>query len=430
MTKSTRRDFLQIAGATGAISALSLAGCAQMGKGSGARVVVIGGGYAGATAAKYVKTWDSSIDVTLIEPKQKYVSCPLSNTVLGGFGDMAKITFDYTAMKNDHKVNVVHDMATAVDPAKKTVTTKGGQSIAYDRLIVAPGIDFNDFPGYVASQHEDMVPHAWKAGPQTVLLRKQLEAMDDGGVVIISPPTNPYRCPPGPYERASLIGFYLKTKKPRSKVIVMDPKDKFSKQGLFTEGWNMHYKGYIEWVSKANDGAVLEVDAKGKRVRTDFGWHKADVLNFIPPKQKAGGIAAAAGLTDKSGWCPVNLQTFESTIHKDIHVIGDAAIVPGMPKSGNAGNTEAKACALAVVSLLNGDPVSTAHTSNTCYSLITPSHGMSVNATYHLTEDSKKYTKMKGSGGLSPMGASADVRKQEAKYAWGWLANISTDIWG
>lgn len=417
MTQS-RRQFLITASALGAASAFPLIGC-----GKSAKVVVIGGGFGGTTAARYVKAFDPSLEVTLIEPSTTYTTCPFSNAYLGGMVDMKAITQTYGGVAKAG-VRVMHDMATGVDPEKKTVSTKANGMVPYDRLIVSPGIDFKWGMGYDAKAAET-VPHAWKAGSQTVMLRKQLEAMKDGGVFILCPPPNPFRCPPGPYERASMVAWYLKNNKPKSKLLILDASDKFSKQPLFEEGWAQHYKGMIEWVSAGNGGKVIKVDAATRTVETDFGKHKADVLNFIPA-QKAGAIAHTMGLADAKGWCPVDLFTFESKIHKGIHVIGDAATVTGMPKSGNAANSQAKACAAAVVSLLQGAKPATPITSNTCYSLVTPTHGISVTAVWQASAD--KYVSK--SGGVSPKGRDSEFRRLESKYAHGWYANITADVWG
>ena len=422
MIKSTRRQFLKLVGAAGAASPLALSSCATTAP-SVPNVVVVGGGFGGATAARYVKKFDPSINVTLLEPNKTYVTCPFSNAYLGGLRSIGSITHNYSGLSKAG-VNVVHAMATGVDVVNKLVWTADG-SFPFDRAIMSPGIDFkwDATPGYDEAASK-IVPHAWKAGAQTEMLRQQLMAMEDGGLVIIAPPPNPFRCPPGPYERASMIAYYLKTVKPKSKLLILDPKAKFSKMPLFQEGWAIHYKDYIEWVG-GDDGKVVEVDAKTRTVKTDFQTHKADVLNFIPA-QKAGKIAHVGGLTGDGDWCPVNLSTFESTINEGIHVLGDAATVSGMPKSGNAANSEAKACAAAVVTLLKGGAPGTAMTSNTCYSLITPDHGISVTAVWESGAD--KYKKL--SGGLSPKGRDAEFRKQESLYARGWYDNITNDIWG
>ncbi|MCW8837035.1 MAG: NAD(P)/FAD-dependent oxidoreductase [Rhodospirillales bacterium] len=422
MFTTSRRDFLRITGAAGALSALSLSGCQ-----SKARVVVIGGGFGGATAAKYVKWFDPSIDVTLIDASKTYTTCPFSNLVLGGIRSLASITHNFDAQAG-RGVNVVNDMVTGVDTAKQIVMTKGGAKIPYDRLIMSPGIDFkyDTIEGYDATVAE-AIPHAWKAGTQTAILRQQLEAMPDGGTVIIAPPPNPFRCPPGPYERASMIAYYLKMAKPKSKLLILDSKDKFSKQGLFQEGWALHYKDIIEWVPASKDGKVRRVDAASKTFHTEFTAHKGDVLNYIPA-QKAADIAFKAGLTNQLGWCPVHFQTFESTLVKNVHVIGDASIATKMPKSGNAANTQAKVCAAAVADLLNGREPGTPTTTNTCYSLITKDYGISVTAVYKQSD--KGYMPVAGAGGLSPKGEGPEFRQLEAKYARGWYANIAQDIWG
>jgi sulfide dehydrogenase [flavocytochrome c] flavoprotein subunit len=354
----------------------------------------------------------------------------MSNEVIGGDRSIDTIKFSYDGLKK-HGIKVVQDTVTGIDAKKKMVMTKGGKKVPYDRCIVSPGIDlkFDAIEGYDAKVAED-IPHAWKAGPQTVTLRKQLEAMKDGGKVVIVAPPNPFRCPPGPYERASQIAHYLKQNKPKSKVLILDSKQKFSKQGLFTQGWTKLYgfgtdNAMIEW-QPGPDAKVTEVNAKDRVAITDFGDEvSADVLNVIPP-QKAGKIAAAAGLTDDSGWCPINLHTFESTMLKNIHVIGDASIATGMPKSGYAANSQAKVCAMAVAALLNGQEPGTPSYVNTCYSIIGKDYGISVAAVYRLAEDGSKITSV--SSGLTPNDASADHLKREVAYAYSWFDNITQDI--
>ncbi|MET0004938.1 MAG: FCSD flavin-binding domain-containing protein [Candidatus Thiodiazotropha sp.] len=429
--KITRRGFVKGAGAA---TAIGMMGTPYIALGASKKVVVVGGGTGGATAAKYLRMADPTIEVTLIEANKNYYTCYLSNEVLGGDRSIDSIKFGYAGL-GKHGVNVVHDVVTAIDANAKTVKTAGGKSFPYDRCIVAPGIDFKweTIDGYDAKVAEE-IPHAWKAGYQTVTLRKQLEAMKDGGTVVIAPPGNPFRCPPGPYERASQIAHYLKQHKPKSKIIILDPKPKFSKMGLFTQGWKALY-GYetdnsmIEWRGSAqgsNDNAVIKVDAGSKSVVTGFDdTIKADVLNVIP-NQKAGKIAFAAGLTNDSGWCPINLHTFESTIHKNIHVIGDASIAKGMPKSGYAANSEAKVCAASVAALLNGQEPGTPAYVNTCYSIVGKDWGISVAAVYQLAEDGSKITKV--SGGLTPTDATPEMRAREVAYAHSWFTNITNDI--
>ena len=430
MTKVNRRTFIQ---ATGVAAAAGVAGMPNVVLGASKKVVVVGGGPGGATCARYLKIFDPGIDVTLIEPNQHYHTCFMSNEVLAGKRTIEQIRFGYDGLKKAG-INVVHDMVTAIDPEKKVVKTAGGKDFAYDRCVVAPGIDFRyeTIEGYDEAATKT-VPHAWKAGEQTVTLRKQLEAMKDGGLFVLCAPPNPYRCPPGPYERASLIANYFQKHKPKSKIIILDPKPKFSKQGLFKAAWKKFYgfgsdNAMIEWRGAQEEAGVVSVDVASKTVTTRFGDKiKADVLNVVPA-QKAGKIAHVAGLTNDSGWCPVNLHTFESTIHKGIHVIGDASIAKGMPKSGYAANSEAKVCAASVAALLNGkEPPAPAYV-NTCYSIAADDWGFSVAAVYKLARDGSKI--MKVSGGLTPGDAPAEYYKREVFYAHSWYNNITRDIFG
>jgi len=425
MSKINRRNFIKIAGSAAAVSAVGFPAIAAAG--GKKQVVIVGGGVGGATAAKYIRRADSSVEVTLIEPNKAYYTCFMSNEVLGGDRKMDTLKFGYDGLRK-HGVTVVHDTVTAIDAKGQKVTTKGGQSFSYDRCIVAPGISFVDnIEGYDAAAAEKM-PHAWKAGPQTVLLRKQLEAMPDGGMVLIAPPPNPFRCPPGPYERACQIAHYLKSHKPKSKILILDSKDKFSKQGLFTQAWDRHYKGMIEWVKAVDTGGgVKSVDAKTGTVSTEFDEYKPAVTNIIPA-QVAGTIAKVAGLTDEKGWCPIEGKTFESTIHKGIHVIGDAAHQSPLPKSGYAANSEAKVVAAAVVDLVNGREPGTPSWVNTCYSIVAPKDGISVAMVYNLVDG--KVAKVAGSGGLTPMDSSPADRAREEQYAHSWFKNITGDIFG
>ncbi|MCU7882105.1 MAG: NAD(P)/FAD-dependent oxidoreductase [Candidatus Thiodiazotropha sp. (ex Lucinoma aequizonata)] len=429
--KITRRGFVKGAGAA---TAIGMMGTPYIALGASKKVVVVGGGTAGATTAKYLRMANPTIDVTLIEANKHYYTCYMSNEVLGGARSIDSIKFGYSGL-GTHGVKVVHDVVTDIDAKGQMVKTAGGESFPYDRCIVAPGIDFkwDSIDGYDAKIAED-IPHAWKAGSQTVTLRKQLEAMKDGGTVVIAPPGNPFRCPPGPYERASQIAHYLKQHKPKSKILILDPKPKFLKMGLFTQGWKALY-GYgtdnsiIEWRGSAqgsNDNAVVKVDAGSRSITTGFDdTVKADVLNVIP-NQMAGKIAFAAGLTNDSGWCPINLHTFESTLHKNIHVIGDASIAKDMPKSGYAANSEAKVCAASVAALLNGHEPGTPAYVNTCYSIVGKDWGISVAAVYQLAQDGSKITKV--SGGLTLTDATAEMRAREVKYAHSWFINITNDI--
>ncbi len=430
MSNFSRRSFLKAsAGAT----ALGVLGMPLVSYGAGAKVVVVGGGTGGGTAAKYIKMMDPSIEVTLIEKNEFYYTCYLSNEVLGGDRTMDQIKFGYDGMKG-HGVKVVIDEVTAIDAKAKKVTTKGGD-FSYDKLIVSPGVSFkfDGIEGYDETVAEE-IPHAWKAGPQTATLRKQLEAMDDGGTVVICPPTNPFRCPPGPYERASQIAYYLTEHKPKSKIIIQDPKQKFSKQGLFKQGWKDLYgfgtdNSMIDWAG-GDDNVLEKVDAKTKTITNGFGDEiKADVLNVIPA-QKAGKIAFDAGLTNDKGWCPVDLGTFESTLHKDVYVIGDSSVATGMPKSGYAANSQGKVCAAAIVAAIKGTEMAKQAYVNTCYSIVGKDYGISVAAVYELGKDKDKGTPKinKLSGGLTATDASAETRAREVQYAYSWYNNITSDI--
>ncbi len=433
MRKISRRTFLRLAGAAGATAGLGLTGCASWPSphfkpGKGGHVVVVGGGFGGATCAKYLRQADPAIKVTLIETNSKFVTCPFSNYVIGGFRSMESITQSYDALRSRHGVEVIHETVTDINAAGRKVTLADGKTISYDRLVVAPGIDFNwgSVGGYSEEAAETM-PHAWKAGPQTVLLRKQLEAMPDGGLVVLAPPADPFRCPPGPYERAAMVAHYLKHNKPKSKVLILDAKDAFSKQGLFLDAYKKAYGDMIEWIPPSKGGKVVSVDPKTMTVETDIEKYKVAVANIIPA-QKAGAIAHRAGLTDAKGWCPVNPKTFESKLHPGIYVLGDATSAAPLPKSGFTANSQAKVCANAIAATLNDEPTPDVSIVNTCYSLITPTYGISVTAAYRVTD--KGIEAIKGAGGVSPKDASDDFRKDEAKYTTGWYDSITADIWG
>ncbi|WP_340117611.1 NAD(P)/FAD-dependent oxidoreductase [Pelagibius sp. 7325] len=396
-------------------------------KAATAKVVVIGGGFGGATAAKYLRRFDSGLEVTLIEPNETFVTCPFSNTVIGGVNPIGRITHGYDGLRR-HGVTVVQDLAAAIDAERKEVRLAGGSAVPYDRLIVSPGIDFKW--GAIEGADESIVekiPHAWKAGAQTTLLRRQLEAMPDGGVFVISPPDNPFRCPPGPGERISMVAHYFKTHKPKSKIIALDPKKSFSKQGLFKQGWEQLYPGMIDYRNLENDGRVVRVDADTMTLHTDFGEVAGDVVNFIPPQQ-AGRIAQESGLADNTRWCPVQPATFESALVPGIHVIGDATIAAPMPKSGFAASTQAKVAAAAIASVLNGQDPAAPKFVNTCYSLVAPDYGISVAGVYNVQDG--KIVELEGAGGLSPGDADHSFRQREADYARGWYDSITQDIFG
>src|SRR5258708_6331202 len=323
----SRRDVLKTATAGAAAAMLPMPALAQN---AGGRVVVVGGGFSGGTCARMLKRLDPRIAVTLVEASQTFTACPFSNEVIAGMRDIKAQQFDYKKIADD-KVVVAFEQASAVDPQARTVTLAGGTRLPYDRLVLAPGVDlrWDSVPGYTEAAAERM-PHAWKAGEQTLLLRRQLEAMPDGGLVVIAAPANPYRCPPGPYERASLVAYYLKTRKPKSKLIILDAKDAFSKQRLFQNAWKELYPDIIEWVSLSAGGKVTGVDAGSMTVETDFAKHKAAVANIVPA-QKAGRIAELAGMADRTGWGPVDPVSFESTLQPNIHVIGDACVPGAVP---------------------------------------------------------------------------------------------------
>lgn len=417
---ATRRHFLKLTAAAG----LAPAVVSAQGK---ARIVVIGGGFGGATAARTLKALQPALDVTLVEPNPVYTSCPFSNSVLASLREIDQQQFRYDGIRNAG-VTVAQTSATAVDSDAKSVTLANGNRLSYDRLIMSPGIDFTwgAISGYDEAAAQKM-PHAWKAGAQTVLLRKQLQAMDDGGLVVMSAPANPFRCPPGPYERASLIAYWLKIWKPKSKLLLLDSKDAFSKQRLFQNGWAELYPGVIEWVPLSQGGKVTSVDPATLTLTTEFGSHKAAVASVIPP-QKAGAIAAQAGVADRTGWCPVEPVAFESTLRPSIHVLGDAAIMGGMPKSAFAANAQAKVCAAALVKLLAGEKPQDPIVINTCYSLVAADYGISIAGVYR--PDKGQLTDIPGAGGTSPLVAVGGLRGQEALYASSWFRTITAETFG
>jgi sulfide dehydrogenase [flavocytochrome c] flavoprotein subunit len=421
--RPTRRRFLALTTAALAVPFLPARTLAQ----AAARVVVVGGGFAGATCARFLRRRDPRLDVTLVEPNATFTACPFSNGVLAGLRDIREQRFGYQALRAEG-ISVNHVTAASVDPAARRVRLADGATLQYDRLVVAPGIDFrwDAIPGYNETA-ADRMPHAWRAGEQTVLLRRQLEDMSEGGVVVMAVPANPYRCPPGPYERASLIAHYLKMRKPRSKVIVLDAKDSFSKQGLFTVAWKQLYPGLIEWVPLSQGGKVMAVDPIAGTVSTDFEQYKPAVANIIPP-QRAGRIAELAGVADRTGWCPIDPVTFESRLQQHIHVIGDAAIAGAMPKSAFAANAQAKICATAVAVLLSGGTPSEPTLVNTCYSLVAPDYGISVAGVYH--PRAGQLADVEGAGGTSPLQASPATRALEARYAEASFKTITDEVFG
>lgn len=427
MTAYDRRDFLKVMGAAGAVTGLGgMMWPLQAFAGSSGKVVVVGGGFGGATCARYLKRWGPKLDVTLVERDTSFITCPFSNEVIAGNLDIGKITHSYDAVAG-LGIKVVHDEVSGIDAGGKSIKLKGGSSLKYDKLVLSPGIAFKwgSIENDQAATREAM-PHAWKAGSQTLLLRKQLQAMKDGGTVIIVPPKKPFRCPPGPYERASLMAHYLKNNKPKSKILILDSNPSHSKQAAFHEGWASEYGNMIEWVKDTDGGVITSADEGSMTLRNDFGDEfKGDVINLIP-YQKAGALVEDNGLTNKDGWCSVDMGTFESKVAKDVHIIGDACVAGAMPKSGHSAASQAKNCAAAIVSGLAGSAAPEPTYANTCYSLIGPEYGISVAAVYRL----KDGVIVKVSGGVSKVGNKARVHKNEAKYARGWYRSITMDAFG
>ncbi|MCX2864035.1 NAD(P)/FAD-dependent oxidoreductase [Paucibacter sp. PLA-PC-4] len=418
-----RRNLLQGAAA---LSVLGLAGCASTSVPSKARVLVVGGGYGGATAAKYIRLLsDYKIEVVLVEPSEAFVSCPISNLVLGGSRQIGEITTPYSALQSKHGITVVRDWVTGIDAAKKTATLASGPVIAYDKLVLSPGIDliWDSVAGLKEANAAGQILQAWKAGPETVALRRQLEAMPDGGVYAITIPEAPYRCPPGPYERASVIAGYFKQAKPRSKVLILDAnQDVTSKGALFKKVWAEQYKGIIEYRPQHK---AVAVDARSKTVKFEIQDDvKADVLNVLP-SMRAGAVAVQAGLANSNArWVNVNYLSFEATAAKDIHVLGDSIqIAPGMPKSGHMANSHGKVAAAAIVAQLNGWEINPAPMlTNTCYSFVDAKNVIHVASVHEYVAAEKTFKTVAGSGGVS-----AGPTELEGTYAWNWARTIWAD---
>lgn len=420
-----RRSFLS---STAAFGLLGVVGCATTSIPSSARVVVIGGGYGGATAAKYVRMLsDNKIDVVLVEPNSAFVSCPMSNLVVGGSQSMADITTPYTGLSRNHGVTVVKDIASSIDTARKVVTLGGGQTIRYDKLVVSPGVDlmFSGIEGLQAANTAGTLVQAWKAGAETQTLRRQLESMPDGGVYAISIPEQPYRCPPGPYERACQVAWYFKNAKPRSKVLILDANpDVTSKGALFKKVWAEQYKGMIEYRPQHK---VVAVDPRTGLLKFEVQEDvKAGVLNVLP-NMRAGAIAVQTGLNNVANnrWCGVNYLTFESTAAKDVHVLGDSIqIAPGMPKSGHMANNHGKVAAAAIVAQLSGwQPNPAPMLTNTCYSFVDDRKVVHVASVHSYAPAEQTFKTVAGSGGLS-----AEATELEGVYARNWARNIWADM--
>ena len=420
----SRRDVLKLATAGMAVG--TLGACATMGGAKG-KVVVVGGGWGGATAAKYLSLWSAgAIEVTLVEPSRTFVSCPMSNLVLGGNRTIEQLTSSYEGLRK-RGINVVHDTVTAIDAAKRQVRLASGTTLTYDRLVVSPGIEFmyERVKGMDAADAET-IPHAWKAGPQTTLLRRQLESMPDGGTVVLSVPLAPYRCPPGPYERTCQIAYHLKTRKPKSKLLVLDANPNVTSKGpLFTRVWKEDYAGIVEYQPNM---AIVEVDVRGRTFVSNLGDRiRGDVLNFIP-QQRAGNLARDTGLiTANDRWCEVNWTSLESVKMPNVHVLGDSTLsAPGMPKSGHMANQHGKAAAAAIVELLSGRPPIPPMMTNTCYSFVDDANAIHVASVHHWDEGKKTIVPVSGAGGVS--GQDRAQWKNEGGYAWGWAQTVWSDM--
>ena len=419
--KLNRRHFISAsAGITATMAAPVVFGASR------SKVVVIGGGAGGATAARYIaKDSKGAIDVTLVEPTRSYYTCFFSNLYLGGFRDFDSIGHTYGKLANDYGINVVHDWAVDVDSNNRNVSLAGGESLSYDKLILSPGIDFVDgsVPGWDLSSQNKM-PHSYKAGSQTQLLSAQIDNMKSGGTYCMVAPPNPFRCPPGPYERVSMVAHKLKKSNPSAKILILDPKPKFSKQGLFEEGWNKHYSGMIERIGPDMGGTSVEVRPDSMEVVIDGSSEKVDVCNVIPA-MKAGKIAEIAGVTD-GNWAPVIPHTMQSRKNDHIHVLGDASSQGDMPKSGFSANSQAKVCAMAVRAALTDSKLFPAKFSNTCWSLVETNDGIKVGASYEATDE--KIAKV--SGFVSKTGEDVALRKATYEESLGWYSGITSDMFG
>ncbi len=430
--KITRRDLMKIFGAAAVAGSGIFGASSQAFAKSAAHVVIIGGGVGGSTFSKYLRFADPDVKITIIEQDAEYITCLRSNDVIVGMHTLDELTFNLNTVSSKYNINVIIDKVVGADFDKKTVQTAKGQSVAYDKLVVSPGVDFKfeDYEGYDAELAAGEFPHAYKAGPQTLKLREQLLAMPQGGTAIIAPPQNPFRCPPGPYERASFFAEHFKKHNPTAKLIVLDPKDRFTKDVPFKKAWERLY-GYksdnslIEWVSGSDGGRVVRLDAATKVVETDGADFKADLINIIP-NQRAGVLAQKLGLTDRSGWCPIERNTMESSLHKEVYVLGDSSIADAMPKSGYSANSQAKVCAQAVADTLKGQNPGTAIYSNVCYSLAGENYGVSIAAIYEVKD-----------GLIQPKGESAGVSEitdkpaqpiLEAVYQKNWQREFVKDV--
>jgi len=416
----TRRDVARGI----AVSAVAALPCPSFAQGA-ARIVVIGGGFGGASCARALRKLDPKLQVSLIEPNQTFTACPFSNEVIVGMRELPAQQFNYDKIAAAG-VTVIPQAAVKVDPEKRMVTLADGNSLSYERLVLSPGIDlrFDALPGYDEAASAKM-PHAWKAGEQTLMLRRQLEAMEDGGTVVIAVPAAPLRCPPAPYERASLIAHYLKTRKPRSKVLILDAKDGFSQQRLFEAAWKELYPGMIERIALSQGGRVTSVDPATSTIITDFGNYVANVASVIPP-QKAGRIAELAGAADNTGWCPIDPTNFASKLVPNIHVIGDACIAGQIPKAASAASAQGKACAAGIVAMLSGKAPESPRLSGACYNTVAPGYAFSLSGVYQ----PKDGQFVEAEGATSPVNAPRETRQREAERAENWFKTITVETFG
>ncbi len=430
--KINRRDLIKLFGAS-VVAASGIFGASEKAFAKNApNVVVLGGGVGGSSFAKYLRFANPDVKITLIEKHPEYITCFRSNDVIVGMHTLDELTFNHQVLQSKYKVNVLIDEVTGADFSKKTVKTAKGETLAYDKLVVSPGIDFKfaDTEGFDAEVAAGKFPHAYKAGAKTLELRKQLINLPKGGTAIIAPPENPYRCPPGPYERASLFADYLKVHNPTAKLLVLDPKDRFTKDGPFKKAWERLYgfktdNAMIEWVSGSEGGKVNRLDTKNMTVETDSGNHKADLINLIP-NQRAGKLAQNLGLTNNSGWCPVDRNSMESLLHKEVYVLGDSTIADAMPKSGYSANSQAKVCAQAVSDTLQGNQLGKAVYANVCFSLAGENYGVSISAIYEVRDG--LIQPKGGSAGVSPITDKAGLPILEATYQKNWQRNFVKDV--
>ncbi|VAW61909.1 Flavocytochrome c:sulfide dehydrogenase [hydrothermal vent metagenome] len=425
ITDITRRKLLGLLGSSAVIAGTtSFPFSVKAGKSTTAHIVVVGGGFGGATCVNYLHRFDPNLKITLIEPAKTFVTCPFSNKVIAGMQKISSIQFNYTKLAAQPNVTVVHDTVIDIDTDSKKISLSAGKKLPYDSVVLSPGVSFR----WGKIKNNDLAstaifPHAWKAGEQTILLAKQLQTMPDGGTFIISVPGGPFRAPPAPYERASLAAYYLKKNKPKSKILILDSSDSFEEQALFQQAWNKLYPDMIEWVAGTAGGKITRIDTKNKQVFAGSTAHKGDVINIIPPQQ-AGTIAIKAGLSNKNGWCEVKQPSFESMKARSVYVIGDACIAGDMKKLGHAANSQAKICAASIVSSLHGITMPEPVYNSSVYSVLSPKYAISSASVFRLKAGSISII----SGGLSELKASKKTHRREASFAKGWYKSITSEM--